>query len=270
MDQVEIHRAWGSFRKNGSYPPFLPAAQPVSLQKRHIRMLYNNNYYVSEKVDGVRMALVFNSNFVGFVNRKFDTIPVNFEVPDEFKRGTILDGEMLDDGTYMVYDVIVICGISVKNLNFNMRLFYINTYLKELPIKIKKFYSINNINFLLDNLSSSSMDGLIFTPWDEPVRIGTHNNMFKWKPLYKITIDFRTENGNIYIQSRNRPVYVDSPEWANDYPDNSIIECYYSNNKWIPIKIRNDKDYPNSVSTFNNTLMSIKEDVSVQDILHPL
>ena len=270
MDQIEIHRAWGSLRKNGSHPPFLPAAQPVSLQKRHIKMLYTNNYYVSEKVDGIRMALTCNSNFIGFINRKFDIIPVNFEVPDCFRRGTILDGEMLDDGTYMVYDVIVICGKSVKHLNFNMRLFYIHKYLKDLHIKIKKFYSINNLECLLNNVSSNSVDGLIFTPWDEPVRVGTNDRMFKWKSLENITIDFRVENGKTYIQNRNRPVYVSNPSWARDYPDNSIVECCYSDKKWIPIKIRDDKDYPNSVITFDNTLMSIREDVSVQDILHPL
>lgn len=33
-------------------------------------------------------------------------------------------------------------------------------------------------------------DGLVFTPVNEPIRTGTHETMFKWKPRDRITIDF--------------------------------------------------------------------------------
>jgi len=39
------------------------------------------------------------------------------------------------------------------------------------------------------------MDGLIFTPINEPIRIGTHETMFKWKPRNKNTIDFLVKKG---------------------------------------------------------------------------
>ena len=34
------------------------------------------------------------------------------------------------------------------------------------------------------------VDGLVFTPINEPIRIGTHETMFKWKPQAKNTVDF--------------------------------------------------------------------------------
>ena len=34
------------------------------------------------------------------------------------------------------------------------------------------------------------IDGLVFTPVYDPIRLGTHETMFKWKPLEKNTVDF--------------------------------------------------------------------------------
>ena len=273
MDQklvLDIHHAWGSLRKNGSYPPFFPAAQPVSLERRHLRKLRHRNYFVSEKTDGIRMGFICKGDTAAFVNRRLEMKPVNFDIPKEMYKGTMLDGEMLVDGTYVVYDAVIIRGVCIKDYNFNERLYYMRKLLTNLPFSIKKFYFVNNIKYLLNNLSSRASDGLIFTPWDEPVRVATNKNMFKWKPLKDITIDFRIDGGKLYIQDRNSPVYVTATSWASDYPDDTIIECSFVNGEWTPLKIRTDKDYPNSTRTFDSTMKSIKENVTIQDILRIL
>lgn len=267
---LTIHKQWGSLRKNGSFPPFFPAAQPVSLEKKHITMIRTNNYFVSEKTDGIRMGLICIGKTAILVDRKMKSTPVHFYIPDEFYNGTMLDGEMMSDGTYVVYDMIMICGKNIRNLHFNTRLYYMHKYLHSLPVVIKKFYLLKNIRYLLQNLSSKKADGLIFTPCDEPVKIATHNTMFKWKSVENITIDFRTENGKIYLQNRNVPVYVTKPLWANEYPDNTIVECSFSNNTWKPIKVRTDKDYPNSVKTFDRTMKSIRENITIQYLQHSI
>ena len=42
---LKIHKEWGSLRKNGCFPPFLPAAQPVSLERKHIPLIYKERYF---------------------------------------------------------------------------------------------------------------------------------------------------------------------------------------------------------------------------------
>ena len=128
---LDIHRAWGSLRRDGSYPPFFPAAQPVSLEKRHLRILKNRNYYVSEKTDGIRMGFVCKGNRAVFINRKLEMKNVNFEIPRNFYKGTMIDGEMMTDGTYVVYDAVTICGIPIKDYNLNMRLYLMRKLLKD-------------------------------------------------------------------------------------------------------------------------------------------
>ena len=250
----------GNFKKNGSFPPFLPAAQPVSLERKHIPIIYK------EKLDGIRMGLVCWGNKAFFVDRRMKTKKLNFSVPDEFYDGTILDGELMPDGKYIVYDGVIICGIRIKNFTFIKRLYYLRRYLFNLPISIKKFYYIQDIKQLIYNKT----DGLIFTPCYDRVRIATHESMFKWKSLENITIDFKVKDNKIYLQDRNVPVYVSKPDWASKYADNSIVECCYVNNEWKPIKIRIDKDYPNSIKTFDSTMKSIHENIKIQEIIQPL
>lgn len=262
-----IHNAWGSMKRDGSFPPFFPAAQPVSLERRHLAMIRNKRYFVSEKTDGIRMGLICMNTEAVFINRKMETKPVNFYIPRDFYKGTMLDGEMLLDGTYVVYDAVMLGGRNIRHLNFIKRLEYIYKYLQNVPIIIKKFYCVHNIRHLIDNLSTHDTDGLIFTPCEEPVRVATNETMFKWKRLENITIDFMNIDSNLYTQNRNVPIKICETNWAHEYPNNTIIECSYVDGTWKPLKIRTDKDYPNSIKTYNRTLSTIRENITLEEIV---
>jgi len=76
-----------------------------------------------------------------------------------------------------------------------------------IKIKLKKFHALIDFDiFLNDYLPSVSqnIDGLVFTPVHEPIRIGTHETLFKWKEKDHNTIDFlvRFENNRwrLYVQ----------------------------------------------------------------------
>ena len=265
--KLNIHRAWGSLRKNGRYPPFFPAAQPVSLERRHIPLLYSRNYFVSEKSDGIRMGFICLGSDVMFVNRKMETFPVNFKIPREFFKGTMFDGEMMSDGSYVVYDAVMIQGENIRQCSFLKRLYYIRRIIDQTPFFVKKFYFMRNFKYFLDNVSSDRSDGFIFTPIYEPVGVATQITLFKWKSVDNITIDFMVKGGKLWIQERNSPIYFGCYSWVSDYSDGDIVECRYVDCRWFPLKLRTDKDYPNSLKTFNKTMLSIRENVCIQDIL---
>eukprot|EP00834_Sanchytrium_tribonematis_P004792 NODE_255_length_11697_cov_0.569495.p3 type:complete len:251 gc:universal NODE_255_length_11697_cov_0.569495:350-1102(+) len=84
-----------------------PGAQPVSLEKEHLKVLQNEKYFVCEKTDGVRLLLYtrFNKllkrNESMFIDRKMQA----YYIPDlklyshDMKESvdTILDGELVVD-----------------------------------------------------------------------------------------------------------------------------------------------------------------------------
>jgi hypothetical protein len=110
-------------------------------------------------------------------------------------------------------------------------------------------------------------DGLVFTPIREPIRMGTHETMFKWKPRERITIDFQLKNGReLFIQERG-DVYKEA-ELHNgnvraDLADGTIVECGYGPLGWFVEKVRDDKTYSNNRRTYMRTLVNIREDIRV-------
>tara|TARA_B100001540_G_scaffold283163_1_gene274484 strand:+ start:135 stop:608 length:474 start_codon:yes stop_codon:yes gene_type:complete len=135
------------------------------------------------------------------------------------------------------------------------------------------------------------IDGLVFTPVNEPVRIGTHETMFKWKPLEKNTVDFlmkkepsRETPGfkpgplawRLYIQEKGK-LYFESEIPLNRIPDEpwfedgAIVECMYMTWEepmwWKPLKRRRDKTHPNNRRTFYRTIVNIKENIKMKEFL---
>jgi len=136
------------------------------------------------------------------------------------------------------------------------------------------------------------MDGLIFTPVNEPVRTGTHETMFKWKPLNKNTIDFKVKKSptvetpgcipgppvwRLYIQDKGKLIHesqipIDRMSEYKWLRENDIVECMYVTWEngpfwWKPIKKRTDKTFPNSRRTFYRTLVNIKENIQMKEFL---
>ena len=164
MDQVIIdffHQTIGTF-KNGKSPPIFPGPQPISIERKHFQTLKNDLYVVCEKTDGVRHALIctmFKGKKVcALLNRALEVKPIQINFPKNACNGTVLDGELVD-GTFMVYDAMMVYGESVLTLNFLERLekisYFISGILKlkkdPLKIKLKKFFVKNDIQELNDD-----------------------------------------------------------------------------------------------------------------------
>jgi hypothetical protein len=114
----------------------------------------------------------------------------------------------------------------------------------------------------------------------DPVRIGTHETMFKWKPRDMNTIDFQVkwrgnkwglyiqEKGSLIFESEITPGMVEE-SFADWLVEDAIVECQYMIDStpiwWKPIGIRTDKTYPNNRRTFYRTMVNVKEDIKIQE-----
>ena len=293
-----IHTKWGS-------KDYFPGPQPISIEHRHFPVLKGAEYLVCEKTDGERYMMVA-CMFEGkkkcvFVNRAFNM----FEVPINLKKsvydGTILDGELYEN-TLMVYDAVWVNGESVWNLNLMKRLEAARSIMKSIiymksdqyRLKCKTFHQMREFGKFMDvylPTVQQKIDGLVFTPVNEPVRIGTHETMFKWKPQEKNTVDFLmkrepsretpgfkpgTPTWRLYVQEKGKLFFeselpfnrMEDEPW---FEDGAIVECKYVTWEepmwWKPLKRRTDKNYPNNRRTFYRTIVNIKENIQMKEFL---
>lgn len=272
-----------------------PGSQPVSIERKHFDILRSQPYVVCEKTDGVRCMLIAfmyeGKKTCICVNRALDMFvcPLNFRKSVYGHYGTIIEGELYNDDTIMIYDVIAANGIYVGHLDFLARLEHAEKLLKLLTVlkydcvtlKIKTFHLLSDFKtFMNDYLPTvtQDMDGIVITPVNTPVKSGTHETMFKWKPRVKNTIDFQmkrlNDKWNLYVQNRGKLIFESIlslkqvPPWVTE---DSIVECQYMIEDepmwWKPIKLRNDKTFPNGRRTFYRTLVNIREDIKLEEFL---
>ncbi len=239
-----------------------PGPQPVSIEKKHIPLLTRAPYLVCEKTDGVRHFLVCftdsqNRKICALVNRSFEFTLFPLTVP----RNTIIDGELLGE-TFIIHDAMWIQGEDIRQMNLVERLTKAKQLVKAiLPIQKLRVVCKNMIPYrdMKQLKLGEHTDGVIFTPVNEPVRMGTHRTLFKWKPREKITIDFLLHDGNFCIQHESKLCVVQKND-SKEAKENGIYECSYDG-KWEPILKRTDKSHPNNKRTYERTLINIRENI---------
>jgi hypothetical protein len=294
-----IHQVWGS-------KDYFPGPQPISVEYKHFPILKKGQYVVCEKTDGERhmmVALSFEGkNKCLFVNRSFKMFEVSLNLKKSVYDGTILDGELYEN-TLMIYDAVLVGGKSVWNSNLLDRLGYAKfgvtdsiIYMKmdKYRLQLKELHHMKDFaQFMDEHLPTikQEVDGLVFTPINEPIRIGTHETMFKWKPQMKNTVDFLMkrepsretaglvpgrpswrlyvqEKGKLIFESEIPPNRIEDKSW---FEDGAIVECMYMGWEepmwWKPLKRRYDKTHPNNRRTFYRTIVNIKEDIKMKEFL---
>jgi hypothetical protein len=216
--------------------------------------------------------------------------------------GTILDGELYEN-TLMIYDAVLVCGKSVWNVNLLDRLGYAKfgvvdniIYMKmdKYRLQLKEFHHMRDFQSFMDEYLPNvkqEVDGLVFTPIPDPIRIGTHETMFKWKPQMKNTVDFLMKrepsretpgcvpgipSWRLYVQEKGKLIFeseiphnrMEDKSW---FEDGAIVECMYMGWEqpmwWKPLKRRYDKTYPNNRRTFYRTIVNIKENIQMKEFL---
>ena len=293
------------FTQNGVVKTTFPGLSQYRLSINTFPILKGAEYLVCEKTDGERymmVALMFEGKKkCVFVNRSFNM----FEVPINLKKsaydGTILDGELYED-TLMVYDAVWVNGESVWDLNLMKRLDAARGIMKSIiymksdkfRLKCKTFHEMRDFGKFMDEYLPTvqqKVDGLVFTPVNEPIRLGTHETMFKWKPQEQNTVDFLMkwepsretpgfkpgrptwrlyvqEKGKLFFESEIPHGRMEDKPW---FEDGAIVECQYITWEeplwWKPLKRRTDKNYPNNRRTFYRTIVNIKENIKMKEFL---
>ncbi|KAI9358336.1 mRNA capping enzyme, catalytic domain-containing protein, partial [Zopfochytrium polystomum] len=203
-----------------------PGCQPVSFGQRHLAELEQNNYFVSEKADGIRVLLFTNLPPNGhpqtfLIDRKNKYYFLAFGLPREdnfwkYQTNTIIDGELVLDEvngkqslSFLAFDCVSHMNKSLVDRPYTKRLGHLTAniinpykervrndqkYAQSRPFKLdlKKLELSYGLDRVLDSISqlNHKNDGLIFTSETAPYGIGTCETMMKWKPPEENTVDF--------------------------------------------------------------------------------
>jgi hypothetical protein len=277
-------------------PHMFPAPQPISVERRHFGQLNSHPYVVSPKADGERFLLVALGERSVLINRAFEETDIKFRFKKNAFEGTILDVEKIGN-RILVFDAYQVNGEIIKDKGLGERLERATALVKSVlktskdPFKLemKPVFERDDLEKAMKTDFGYEADGLIFTPKDEPAHVGTHETMFKWKPLEKNTVDFQVVPStrmhdcrqemiygyDLYVQEHGKkicearvPQELVEPHWRTIMDTGKdhclILECEYIQgdvNFWRPIGIRRDKMMPNARRTFQRTLVNIEEDI---------
>ncbi|TPX39850.1 hypothetical protein SeMB42_g06221 [Synchytrium endobioticum] len=210
-----------------------PGAQPVSFAKQHLAELEHENYFVSEKADGIRCLMYTTTSLAGnkvwtfLIDRKNSYyfqpnlwLPFHADLRKP-QVETLLDGELVLDAypdgreelLFYLFDCIVHYGKNLADRPYTTRLGYMrdwilkpynklrecdSAYVTSQPFKIVEkplqlAYHVRKVFQDLPQLRHQS-DGVIFTSSVAPYAPGTCGKMVKWKPVDENTVDFRIVN----------------------------------------------------------------------------
>lgn len=318
LDNITMESRDGSFIK---ILPLLKDINALIIQNKPRDMFFDNltfdnlvinPYFMTLKVDGRRERLMFSNDgvYLSYNNIFGRKSMISSKL-------SLFDVEVTDKEIY-IFDVMIFEDVPVVDMPFTERLKLIddNDELKKKneeiekeieeetgikrKIKIKKHYPIINFFQLTNSLLDEDIpnDGLIFTPANE----GYHSdNIFKWKPLEKLTIDLLVINERfikdnkfykdkpksigLYAYSRasnpsikmNYKKVSDQLIFDDDIKSGDILEFkidYNENNtKYIPYRRRFDaergvgtKMIPNSYSVFKSIMALYRDPITEETI----
>ena len=253
---------------------------PVSLDLENIRHITQYPYLVSIKADGYRNLVVVANQRLYFVNRKLE-VWGGLQNPDLAPfEDSLLDGEMVDSHRFVVIDILAISGKNVMHDPILDRLRAsreLGGLLCRCPIRfsVQRYWQLRDVHDALRyNGKEWRTDGIVFTPAKLPYRLGVDRNMMKWKPAELNTLDLIYRKGELHCQSQTRKslISMGTPEKRPDWlREDMIVECLMvAEQVWRCLKPRMDKSHPNVDWVADRVLRSIRDNITLDDLLHEL
>jgi SAM-dependent methyltransferase len=288
--------------------PVFSGMQPVTMSRTNMeQVMCGEQYTVTDKADGDRKLLIILPSGCYFITNNMKLEKTNFISNSENCNGSILDGEFINNNLYSVFDIMVYSGKDLRdNSDYNLIerekiLVNVITHITSdvFFIQAKKYLYgdvYSNSKLILDyfkrNNTPYKIDGLIFTPVNHPYQTKKTNlKLLKWKPSGINTIDFlitkkqisdTREEWILYSQESNRQVFFKpvghegvhkvemSIEDGREYYTNTVVEMYYKNGGFLPMRTRWDKTNNESkkgnyitvaLDIFKNILNPVTEDM---------
>ena len=274
--QVILH--YNSIIKKQSKNPIILFNKPQTLNRTHLGFLLENQdkFLVFPKLDGIRYFMFIMENSIYLLNYT-EFLKYSDNESSDYNK-TIIDGELIDNIFYP-FDILFWKGEDVRKLDRLSRLGFLKELDVSIPIKIiepdtnltqgfKKYYE------------TPQTDGIIMVYRDVP-----YNNSYtyKFKPHYMQYIDFYIQDMKLMIKTPNgiepfkgTPQYPYSGVLGNpdnfDIKNESIVECKWSDNMFIPVRERTDKINPNFIDVANIIWEEINNPIMPSDFLniHPV
>lgn len=244
-----------------------------------------DNYAMTLKLDGKRKLLMNIGNEIYEISSKMEFKYTGIKTNLNLNDITLLDCELFQ-GTYYVFDILYFEGSDLRKQIFNMRMKFLDKFLHEINgnrFIQKKHYIENNINansikYYKKYFSGNcigKLDGFIYVPKSKDYLNGIQ---LKYKPKNENTIDFKIKKiGNLTIELYcndkngndilfNFPNYNEKIsktvlplELYNNYPNNTVVEFYFSleNETFIPKNQRPDKLKGNFIDVAIDNFKSI-------------
>jgi predicted NAD-dependent protein-ADP-ribosyltransferase YbiA (DUF1768 family) len=228
------------------------------------------NLSITDKADGFRKFLFIYENNSYLL---YPPYSIQRFVSNTLPNNTIFDGEYIENYGYLIFDVLVLDSINMRELPFTERVLKLKGLQFENPVMLKDFKTPKNItefynatNEILDSIKNKEYnnDGLIFN--DVRDIYDSSSRIYKWKPVEQLTIDFKLvekdesefylgvidEYTNSITPFRNFTIQKsDLLKFVNDkklplksIEKDKIIECSYST-KWNMVRSRPDRTNPN-------------------------
>jgi mRNA guanylyltransferase len=241
------------------------------------------------------------------VDRAFRFYKVDQCFDEGVYKNTMFDGELVrtgpnrDQWRYIIHDCIVYQGTNISQDSFTDRYEHVTISIENFwdeggssfPVQTKRFYKFSELGELSKAIENKEInhntDGVILTPVSLPVGMHTQYTLFKWKPRELHTFDFKVvERGtDLVAQVNEKGSLVDFASVSTvgemsevgrmfqsglkkiDYKDGNIVECNYNEvtECFEPVLIRNDKTHPNGIFTVEKTLLNIRENITMDEMI---
>lgn len=248
--------------------------QPVSLRRENIEQCMN--WLVSVKYDGDRYAMIFTPVDGMYVCFSFGRISVRnraaYHPCQKCTRPMIIDGELMENGQFIAFDLISLDGRMCKHQTFEERIRILEKL--EMPtlyskkVQVKQFWPSNEVDSAraTDGVAS---DGLVF---HNPCGALTENlTMFKWKPSHMHTVDLKI-NDDFILRTRKVRIQTLDPAHQDTCNPGEIWEFSFSNdtNTLTPVRLRTDKKFPNSDTTYRDVKQAFKDNIQFEELVDVL
>lgn len=282
-----------------------PGPNPVSIDSSHFDRLRSQPYYVCEKTDGVRFAMVCCTlpaplspgraparpfiNVCALVDRSLTAYLLPLEhVPRAMFQGSLIDGELawnkaLGRWEYLAFDAVCVSGVPVLNGTLLERLRALHKaagVYKPSPgdpavLTVKSFHSCTNLAEFEVSLRSLhdqyDIDGLILTPAVPAVHYGRHTGLFKLKFGDRHTVDFVVGPDGRHLSVFENGAHVSVGLLSSSQTSQvagSVVECAMASDgvTWEVVMVRTDKSTANDMYTYKKTLLNMREGLTLQHI----
>ena len=278
--------------------------QPSSLLRADLPVLSHTEYYVAPKHDGVRHLLLMgwceDTDYTALITRGGHVTLLPYKsIEGKDHQGTLFDGELMNDHTFVIFDAYAASGYDVKSCDLSDRLKAVEPHTARmqsvainegylLPIPSIKHFEIATSNSVKDAWVTGCQpgsDGIILAPRFQQVKLGRLATYYKLKPKDQHTIDLMYEpkekDGSVLKCARGEvlPFAVDVNTVETNAAKRGVIEvklidassfaCKLAPGKTVALSFvqnRPDKSVPNSRFVVDRTIINVLENVQISDV----